>query len=51
LIELQAEYAAWADTLPESLRKTATGEVLQAIAEMDLDGLADITPPRGCERD
>jgi hypothetical protein len=30
LIALQAEYAAWADALPDGLRDTATAEVLQA---------------------
>ena len=30
LLALQAEYAAWLDALPEPLRDSATGEVLQA---------------------
>ena len=51
LIALQAEYAAWADVLPEGLRDTATAEALQAIVDLDLDTLADIEPPRGYERD
>jgi hypothetical protein len=39
LIALQAEYAAWLDALPEPLRDTATGEVLLAIVDLDLDEL------------
>ena len=51
LIALQADYAAWADSLPEGLRGTATAEALQAIAELDLDDLTAIEPPRGYGRD
>ena len=51
LLALQAEYAAWADALPEHLRDTATDQALQAIVELDLDTLADIEPPRGYGRD
>ena len=51
LLALQAEYAAWCDALPNSLRDSATAESLQAILELDLDVLADIEPPRGFGRD
>ena len=51
LLTLQAEYAAWRDALPDSLRDSATAEALQAIVELDLDILADIEPPRGFGRD
>ena len=51
LLALQAEYAAWRDALPDSLRDSATAEALQAILELDLDVLADIEPPRGFGRD
>ncbi len=51
LLALQAEYAAWADALPEALRETATAETLQAIVELDLTDLADVDPPRGYGRD
>ncbi len=51
LLALQAAYAAWIEALPESLRGTATADALEAIAELDLDALAAITPPRGCGRD
>jgi len=37
--------------LPESLHGSATAEVLQAIADLDLDALAGIVPPRGYGRD
>ena len=51
LLALQTEYNAWADTLPDGLRDTATAEALQAIVDLDLSELADITPPRGYGRD
>lgn len=51
LLALQAEYAAWADALPDGLSDTATAEALRAIVELDLDALASIEPPRGYGRD
>jgi hypothetical protein len=48
---LQAEYAAWYDTLPDSLRDSVIAEALQAIVDLDLDALAEIMPPRGYGRD
>ncbi len=51
LLALQADYATWADALPEALRDNATAEALQAIVELDLSELADIEPPRGYGRD
>jgi hypothetical protein len=51
LLTLQAEYAAWSDTMPESLRESAMAETLQDIVDLDLDTLAAITPPRGYGRD
>ncbi len=51
LVALQAEYAAWYDALPDSLRDTATAEALQAIVDLDLDDLISIEPPRGFGRD
>ena len=51
LLALQAEYAAWADALPDSLRDTATAEALQTIVDLDLSDLADVEPPRGYGRD
>jgi|SRR5271167_835417 hypothetical protein len=51
LLVLQAAYTAWFEGLPESLRGTATAAALEAIVELDLDGLAAISPPRGYGRD
>ena len=51
LLALQAEYAAWADALPDTLQGTATAEALQAIVDLDLADLADTKPPRGYGRD
>ena len=51
LLALQAEYAAWYDALPDSLRDTATAAALLAIVDLDLDELAAIVPPRGFGRD
>jgi hypothetical protein len=51
LVSLQAEYVAWLDALPEATRDTATGEALQAIADLDLDEIRAIQPPRGFGRD
>jgi len=50
LVALQAEYAQWFQTLPD-LHNTATGEALQAIADLDLSDLLVIEPPRGYGRD
>jgi hypothetical protein len=51
LLALQAEYAAWADALPDSLREGTTADALQAIVELNLDAIAAIEPPRGYGRD
>ncbi|HUB50354.1 MAG TPA: hypothetical protein VMB73_35740 [Acetobacteraceae bacterium] len=51
LVALQAEYAAWLAALPEATRESATGEALQAIADLDLDEIVAIVPPRGFGRD
>jgi hypothetical protein len=41
----------WFEALPAPLHNTATGEALQAIADLDLDDLLVIEPPRGYGRD
>ena len=51
LLGLQAEYTAWLEAMPEATRDGATGEALLAIAELDLEELAAIQPPRGFGRD
>jgi hypothetical protein len=47
LANLQAEYAAWLQSLPDNLQDTATAEALRAISELDLSELQAIVPPRG----
>jgi len=51
LSALQAEYAAWLESLPANLQDTATAEALVAICELDLGELQAIEPPRGFGRD
>jgi len=51
LLALQAEYAAWCDALPDSLRDSPTAVALLVIVELELDELAAIVPPRGYGRD
>ena len=51
LTALQDEYRAWLDNLPASLEGSRLAEKLQAIAELDLDGLQTFDPPRGYGRD
>ena len=51
LVDLQASYAAWLESLPANLRDSATGEALQAIVELDLADLIAVRPPRGFGRD
>jgi hypothetical protein len=51
LLALRAAYAAWLEALPEATRDGPTGEALQAIAELDLEEIIAIQPPRGFGRD
>jgi hypothetical protein len=51
LLALQDEYRAWLDNLPANLEGSRTAEKLQAIAELDLEELLAIDPPRGYGRD
>ena len=51
ITELQPQYAAWFDKLPDNLRESATAEALQAICDIDLAELQAIKPPRGFGRD
>src|SRR5580704_13036588 len=48
LVEAQVEYAAWLDSLPDSLQDSATAEALRAICDLDLTELQAIQPPRSC---
>jgi hypothetical protein len=51
LVSLQVAYARWLEALPDATRDTATGEILQAIADLDLEDIIAIQPPRGFGRD
>jgi hypothetical protein len=51
LVDLQEEYRAWRDTLPEALAASATAEALDAIVAIDLSELEGVEPPRGYGRD
>ena len=51
IVDLQAEYAAWLEALPENQQDSTTAEALQTIVELDLSELQAIEPPRGFGRD
>ncbi len=51
LRDLQGEYQAWLDNLPDPLRESALGAKLEAICELDLADLESIEPPLGYGRD
>jgi hypothetical protein len=51
LTALQDEYRAWLDNLPDNLEGSRLADKLQAIAELDLEELQVIDPPRGYGRD
>ncbi len=51
LQDLQREYQAWLDALPQNMTDSATAEALLAICELDLSELESIIPPRGFGRD
>jgi len=51
LVKAQIEYAAWLDSLPDSLQDSATAEALRTICDLDLSELQAIVPPRGFGRD
>jgi hypothetical protein len=51
LVALQEDYTAWLEAMPEATRDGATGQALQAIADLDLDEILAIEPPRGFGRD
>ncbi len=51
LVEMQSEYGAWLDAVPDNQQDSATAEALRAIVELDLSELQTIKPPRGFGRD
>jgi hypothetical protein len=50
LVDAQIEYAAWLESLPDSLQDIATTEALRPIRDVDLTELQAIVPPRGFGR-
>ena len=50
LRQLQAEYQAWRDGLPEPLAESRTAELLDEVCDVDLNDL-DVQLPRGFGRD
>jgi len=51
LTDLQVEYGAWLEALPDNQRDSATAEALLAIVDLDLSELQAVVPPRGFGRD
>ena len=51
LRDLQDEYQAWLDHLPDPLRESAVAVKLEAICDLDLADLESIEPPLGYGRD
>ena len=51
LLDLQGEYQAWLDNLPDALQESALAHKLEAICELDLAELESVEPPRGYGRD
>jgi hypothetical protein len=51
LVEVQVEFAAWLESLPDNLQDSATAEALRAICDLDLSELQATVPPRGFGRD
>ena len=51
LTELQAQYAAWLEALPDNLQDGALVDALRDICDFDLTELQAVHPPRGFGRD
>ena len=51
LQDLQDEYQAWLDALPQNMADSATAEALRTICDLDLSELEGIVPPQGFGRD
>jgi len=51
LVDMQAEYGAWLDALPDNQQDSAMAEALRAIVDLDLSELQAVEPPRGFGRD
>jgi len=50
-VELQDEYRAWRDSLPDNLAESAAAGALRAVCDLDLSELESVEPPRGFGRD
>ena len=51
LAELQTQYSAWLDALPDNQQDGATADALRTVCDLDLVELQAIEPPRGFGRD
>jgi hypothetical protein len=51
LQQLQEEYEAWLDGMPENLQASQTAEMLREITMLDLSELEDVEHPKGFGRD
>ncbi len=51
LVELQDDYRAWLDSVPDNLTESAAAEALRSICNLDLSELESVDPPRGFGRD
>jgi hypothetical protein len=51
LQDLQDEYQAWLDALPQNIADSGTAEALRTICDLDLSELEGIVPPQGFGRD
>ena len=51
LIDLQTQYTAWLEALPDNQQESALAEALHAISDIDLEELQAVVPPRGFGRD
>ena len=51
LLDLQGEYQAWLEHLPDSLQESALAQRLEAMCGLDLAELESVEPPRGYGRD
>ncbi len=51
LVDLQEQYRTWLENLPPNLESSRLANKLQAIAELDLEVLQAVDPPRGFGRD
>ena len=51
LVDLQAEYQDWFNSLPANLQTSSLAERLEAVCEYDFGDLEALEPPRGFGRD